>query len=284
LLLAALGLGGHFLWRHYAPVVAQHPQYLISAENVAITPPPPWIRSDIKSEVLRDAGLVGTLSVLDDAESFERRVRVAFEFHPWIREVHQIKKTLPAGLEVELSYRRPIAAVESSDRSSVSYLPVDVEAVRLPDADLTEVERRYLPRISGIASRPPVGEVWDDPRVVGAARLAAGLAGDWDQLRLVGIMPSTHPQIRGDAKFYTFEIITSGGTRVVWGAAPGGEQTAGESAFEVKRKRLLDFAAGSKSLDSIDGPEQVDVRSELKVVPRTARKPAVTADEDTQTK
>ena len=57
------------------------PQYQLTADNIHITPPPPWIRSDIKAEVLRDAGLVGTLSVLDDwatlLTSRQRRVRVS---------------------------------------------------------------------------------------------------------------------------------------------------------------------------------------------------------------
>ena len=70
---------------------------------------------------------------------------------------------------------------------------------------------------------------------------------------------------------YTFEIITSGGTRIVWGAAPGQEASAGESAFDQKRKRLLDYAAQHGQLESIDGPAAIDVRSDLVVTPRTAQ-------------
>ena len=34
-----------------------------------------WIRSDIKTQVLRDSGLVGTVSVLDDWDTLSQRVK-----------------------------------------------------------------------------------------------------------------------------------------------------------------------------------------------------------------
>jgi hypothetical protein len=280
----AVGYGGQVAWKHFLPTVARHPQFQITAENIHITPPPSWIRADVKAEVLRDAALVGTLSVIDDHVRLQRRVRDAFAFHPWVAAVGQIKIGLPASLEVELQYRQPVAAVESVDGQTVSYLPIDATGVRLPDADFSDFERRSLPRISGVAGRPSIGESWADERVTSAATLAARLADIWNQLRLVEIVPSMHAQVRGEESYYAFEIVTSGGTRIVWGAAPGREQDAAESPFDAKRKRLLDYAAGPGQLDSIDGPAAVDVRSELVVVPRTARRPAVNKEDQTETK
>jgi hypothetical protein len=272
LLVVLVGVAGHVAWRRFAPTIAGHPQYQITAERIRITPPPPWIRSDVKAEVVHDAGLAGTLSLLEDGERLQQRIRDAFGFHPWVAAVKRIRVDLPASLEVELEYRRPAAVVEAATDDGLAYLPIDVEGVRLPDADFSDVERRLLPRISGVTGRPVVGAPWHDPRVLDGARLVAGLADVWSKLRLVEIVPSPHPQIRGDARFFTFEITTSGGTRIVWGAAPGREQDAGESTFDVKRRRLLDYAAEQGQLDSIDGPAVVDVRSELVVVPRTARR------------
>ena len=117
-----------------------------------------------------------------------------------------------------------------------------------------------------------MGERWADERVTSAAALAARLADVWSQLRLVEIIPSMHAQVRGDASFYAFEIMTSGGTRIVWGAGPGREQDAAESPFDAKRKRLLDYASGPGQLDSIDGPASVDVRSDLVVPAADARR------------
>ena len=199
-----------------------HPQYQLTAESIHITPPPPWIRSDIKAQVLRDAGLVGTLSVLDDWDTLSRRVKDAFEFHPWVASVERITQRLPSSLDIELKYRQPIAAVESSDSSGVMFLPIDEHAVRLPEGDLTEAERRYLPRISGVTGRPLVGDAWDDPRVVGGAKLAAAARRRLAATAARGNHRRAAIRRRTTRrKLYTFEIVTTGGTRIVWGATPG---------------------------------------------------------------
>jgi hypothetical protein len=284
-ILVGLGFAAHFLWLQTAPLVARDPQYALSAERISITPPPPWIRSDIKSQVLRDSGLIGAVSVLDNWESLSRRVQDAFGLHPWVASVERITRRLPGSLDIELKYRRPVAAVESSDSNGVMFLPIDEHAVRLPEGDLTETERRYLPRVAGITGRPLVGDVWNDPRVIGGAALAAQLADVWQQLRLVEILANAVSSARDEKPLYSFEIVTTGGTRIIWGATPGQEPTTGESPFSQKRQRLLDYAAQHGKLESIDGPAVLDVRSELVVTPRTARKKSAASKQAaTQTK
>jgi hypothetical protein len=274
--LLGLGIGAHFMWQRDAATIARHPQYRLTEDSIHITQPPAWIRSDIKAQVIRDSGLT-SLSVLDEGETLTRRVKDAFEFHPWVASVERITKRLPASLEIELKYRRPIAAVESRDADGVTYLPIDERAVRLPEGDLTPAECRYLPRISGVTGRPRVGDAWNDPRVVGGAKLAAALTDVWQKLRLVEIIAVLQSGPHDDTQVYAYEIITTGGSRVVWGAAPGQESSAGESAFDQKRQRLLDYAAQHGKLESIDGPAAIDVRGDLVVTPRTAKKKKATA-------
>jgi hypothetical protein len=284
-LLLGLGVGTHFLWLRTAPVISRDPQYLLSAERIKITPPPAWIRSDIKSQVLRDSGLIGTVSLLDDWDSLSRRVKDAFALHPWVASVERITRRLPSSLVVELKYRRPVAAVESGDSTGVMFLPVDEQGFRLPEGDLTETECRYLPRVSGVQGRPLVGDKWDDPRVLGGVRLATQLADVWQQLRLVEILANVPNSSRDDKPFYTFELVTSGGTRIIWGATPGQESSIGESPFEQKRKRLIDYATQHGKLETLDGPAVLDVRGDLVVTPRTARKKSdASKDKTTQTK
>ena len=117
-----------------------------------------------------------------------------------------------------------------------------------------------------------------------AARLVAGLSDVWTQLRLVEIIPSPEPRIRGDVRYHTFELTTSGGTRIRWGAAPGHEPDAGESPFNVKRQRLVEYATGHGHLDSIEGPALVDVSKDLVIVPRTARRAPADSDEAAEPK
>ncbi len=285
-MLVGVEVGAHFLWQRTAPAVAHQPQYLLSADRIQINNPPGWIRSDIKTQVLDGSGLAGNISVLDDWEALAKRVKEAFEMHPWVASVERIERKLPSALEIELKYRRPIAAVESSDRTGVLFLPIDEHAIRLPEGDLTETERRYLPRVSGITGRPRVGDVWDDPRVIGGARLAQQLEDVWQKLRLVEILATIPPAMPDGKSSCTFEIVTFGGTRIIWGASPGQEPISGDSPFTLKRQRLLDYATQYGKLESIDGPEVLDVRGDLKVTPRTARhKKAATKEEGkTQTK
>lgn len=277
-LVVALGVAVHLAWLQFAATIARHPQYQITVDQIRISPPPPWIHSDIRAEVLRDAGLVGTLSVLDDSGKLQERIRDAFAFHPWVANVRRIVLSLPASIDVELEYRRPIAAVQASANPGATCSPIDVMGVRLPDSDFSEVERRYLPRIVGVGGQPLVGKPWTDERVLEAARLVAGLSDVWTQLRLVEIIPSPEPRIRGDVRYHTFELTTSGGTRIRWGAAPGHEPDAGESPFNVKRQRLVEYATGHGHLDSIEGPALVDVSKDLVIVPRTARRAPADSD------
>ncbi len=283
--LIGLGAGAHFLWLRTKPQVAHDPSYLLTLDKIHITPQPPWIRSDIKTQALRDANLVGNLSILDDWDALLRRIKEAFEFHPWVASVTRITRRLPSSLDIDLVYRKPVAAVESSDSNGVVFLPIDERAVRLPEGDLTEVERRYLPRISGITGRPLVGDHWDDPRVVGGAKLAAQLADVWQKLRLVEIIANLQSAMHDDKQLYRFDIITSGGTRIVWGMTPGDEAANGESPFRQKRQRLLNYSSQHGKLESIDGPAVLDVRSDLVVTPRTAEHTRSTKSGDaTQTK
>src|SRR5262245_31994147 len=271
-ILAGLGFAANFLWKQTAPTVARDPQYILNADRIQISTPPPWIRSDVRAQVLRDSGIAGNVSVLEDWDTLAKRIKDAFELHPWVASVEHITRKLPSSLVIEIKYRRPVAAVESSDPTGIMFLPIDDHAVRLPEGDLTETERRYLPRISGIMGRPRIGDAWNDPRVIGGAKLAAQLADVWQKLRLVEILASAQSASRDNSQLYTFEIVTTGGTRIIWGATPGQESSAGDSPFSQKRQRLLDYAAQHGKLESIDGPAVLDVRSDVVVTPRTARK------------
>ena len=265
----ALGWAGHYLWQRYAPEISQHPQYLLTEDRIILPPAPPWVPADLRKQVLRDAGMVGQLSLLDNGSILER-IKNAFEFHPWVESVESVRKSLPATIEVQLVYRTPIAAVETVDHQGVSLWPVDQTGVRLPELDLSEAERRYLPRISGALERPMIGQPWNDPRVVLGVRLASSLASVWQPLRLFEIVPLAPSEKKQFNEGTAFAILTRGGTRIFWGAAPG-EEPSGESSFSTKLERLRNYVAQHNDLHTIDGPATLDVRSDLRIQPRTAK-------------
>ena len=186
------------------PTIARHPQYQITAENIHITPPPPWIRSDIKAEVLRDAGLVGNaLGARRLGQRLPQRVRDAFEFHPWVASVERITKRLP-------SVARHRARLSPADRggrigrsrTASRFLPIDEHAS--PPAG-----RRFHATSSAATCRgspaSPAGRSWamrwDDPRVDRRRRswprrspTCGSSCGSWRS------SPSLQPQVRGDAQ------------------------------------------------------------------------------------
>jgi len=264
-----LGWGLHGVWQHFAPQISQRDSYLLADARITISALPEWITGDVRSEVVRNARLDGRLSVLDDA--FAQVVEDAFVLHPWVESVDRITKSYPAGVHVELTYRRPVAVVELVFQSVVRLVPIDRYGVHLPSADVPDIRKRYLPRIGGVVDRPPVGQPWTDLRVLGAAELAEQLAPVWETLHLVDILPSARAEIREEHRYFIFDLITRGGTRIVWGAAPGAAPPS-EDKLAAKLDRLRSCVERYGPLDSVRGPAVVDVRKELAITPRTVKK------------
>jgi hypothetical protein len=228
-------------------------QYAVTQEHVTITPRPAWIHADVRAEVFRDASLDG-LSILDD--SLAERIVHAFKLHPWVADA-KAKKRPPAEVEVELLYRRPVCMVDQGGGS----LPVDIEGVLLPSDDFSPLEKQSYPRLSGVDTAPmgPVGQHWGDGRVVGGAEIAAALAEAWGPLKLERIVPS--PRAAATAGIEpTYQLVTRGGTRILWGLAPGSTAAAEVSATE-KVARLRQYVAEHGAWEGRDGPQELDVRT-----------------------
>ena len=131
---AAVGFG-------FAFAGALRPRRLrLTANDIAITDRPWWIRSDVRTEVLRDSGLANQpLSILDDG--LVERIKRAFSLHPWVAKVVRVTKSRPGRVEVEVVYRRPVAMVEAPGEWLV---PVDMEGVVLPQRRFHTTETRRL--------------------------------------------------------------------------------------------------------------------------------------------
>jgi hypothetical protein len=264
-----LGWGLQSIWKWVEPSIIHREPYLLLAERITMTPQPEWIASDIRAEVIRNASLDQRLSILDEA--FMGVVQDAFALHPWIASVDKITKQYPAGVYVDVTFRKPVAVVELASEEGMLLVPLDANAVVLPIADVPEIRKRYMPRIQNIVDRPPAGQKWDNPRVTGAVDLAVRLADQWEPLFLVDILPSTRPEILEEHRFYVYDLMTRGGTRVVWGAAPG-MSPPGEADFATKLERLKRCVSEHGSLDTVQSPAIVDVRNQLTVTPRTVKK------------
>jgi hypothetical protein len=248
----AAAFAARAVWLHVRDDVFRGAAYRLTLDDIQITPLPSWIKSDVKAEALRDGSLDQPLLLLDD--DLSERIAKAFALHPWVATVKRVSKRYPAGANVELTYRRPVAMVEVTN----GLFPVDANGVLLPSPDFTTDEARGYPRIAQLTSQPlgPVGTEWSDPLVTGAASIAAQLGPLWNQLGLYQIR-SARPTPSSASGRAQFELVTRSGAKIVWGGSPHeaatGEPTAAEKISVLKKLQAdfgsLDEAARNHNLD-----------------------------------
>lgn len=277
-LLGVLTVGPYWAWRQVGDRVAAGDDYRLTADRVALVPPPEsvgWIRRDVKLEALRDAGLDESASILD--ADLNERLAKAFRLHPWVAAVDKVTKRYPARVEIEVEYRKPAAVVVLS---SDAWWPVDANGVVLPRDDFSPYEARRYPHITDVAGGPygPTGARWGDVRVHGAAKIAAALSADWQKYRLARVAPLVVGTGFDGVEEYEFALYTEQGTRIYWGHGPD-NSAPGEATLAEKAARLAEYAARHGSLDATDGSQDIDLRSAgpATTIPRSAAAPRANA-------
>lgn len=249
LLLAGLIAAGTYVgWRRYGPELTTGPDYQVRPADIELLPPlsaAPWIRRDVKAEVVRDASFDRPLSILD--EGLVQRVDQAFQLHPWVERVERVTKSYPARVTVRLKYRRPVAVVVVEAQS---WWPVDAAGYVLPPEDFSPLESRAYAQLNGIASPPPgpVGSRWPDARVHGGAAIAAALGEQWTKLRLSRIHVHRVPNSVDREDEYAYELWTQRNTKIHWGRATG-EPRPDEMSAAEKVALLVEYAEKNGSLD-----------------------------------
>jgi hypothetical protein len=246
--------GGLWIWNRVDDDVRQRAEYTLAPHEIQITPPPPWIRADVKSEALRAASLDEAFSILD--ERLAERLAGAFSLHPWVARVDRVAKEYPPRLVVDLVYRRPVAMVEVPG----GLFAVDEQAVLLPSDDFATADARQYLRIAGIDSQPlgPVGTAWGDPSVLEGVRIARALEGVWRELRLYSIRRVAAASSETATVQSQFELVTQSGVAIPWGRAPGSE-SANEPPVAEKIARLKTYAT-DYGLDESARRNDLDLR------------------------
>lgn len=268
-MIGALAVGSKSLWEHVGPHTLANPEYRVRRENVHLTPPPEWIRSDLRTEIWKTAGLREELSLLDD--DLCERLAKAVALHPWVAEVARVEKSYPARVDVTVVYREPVCMIEVPG----GLYPLSADGVLLPSGDFSPIEARRYPRIAGLAPRTagPVGTRWQDASVRGASALAGVLRPHWLDLQLDRIEPAAG----GTDDEPRFQLYTLRGSRIQWGrppeAAAADESTAAEPSAAEKLAWLLDYVSRHDSLDGPDGPQELDLPRLVRPVPHTAELP-----------
>lgn len=236
----ALAFAALEAWRQYGTTHAHFETYMVSEQGIEITPPPPWVRASVKSDVIR-LGSLEQVSLLETDTS--RRVAQAFALHPWVQQVQRVAKHYPASIRVDVTYRRPVAVVEVERGDQPGLLPIDRDGILLPPEDFSIAQVKSLPRIAVGQTFPAgsVGTAWGDERVAAAALIAEALCDDWPDTPLFQI--ASLPAIAGGAaQASSFEIVSRDGRRYLWGRAPG-QEGASEQSSADKRAELLKWIA-----------------------------------------
>jgi hypothetical protein len=239
-------------WQRWGRTVVTRPIYRIAVENIRVTPPPAWIRGDVRAEVFRD-GALNDLTIFDKDVTI--RVYQAFELHPWVAKVKRVSKQPPARLEVDLEYRRPVAWVEVPrgvlPGSEGGVIPVDRDAVVLPSRDFSpdDVAEYLRLSIAGISPCGLAGDPWGDPRVAGAARIAELLGDSWRQWNLFRIRLDGDTDSARHSRPPVYEIETLSQRRIIWGHAPQVDAPH-EPGAAIKLSRLAKLAGSSGGFSS----------------------------------
>ncbi len=263
----------------YLPDLSGRDEYRVTADQIVINEPPHWVSRKVVQEAMKRSGLADSLSVLD-SDSAEQ-IAQAFRDHPWISKVVSVSKSYPAKIEVELEYRRPVAMV----RLKQGLYPVDANGVLLPSADFPISEAERYPVIANITSTPegPEGTRWGDVCVTGGARIAEIMlpqpAEDeetqdlWTEFKISEIRAPKRQAADEYVEDLTFEFVTDGGSRIIWGRAPGSSHP-GELETEQKIGRIREYIATYGGLDEPDGPYELDIRhwQHISRIPLTAER------------
>lgn len=254
------------------PDIGNRPEYQLWADSIHITKTPQWVPNDLVSQIATQVHMTPTRSILDERLTVD--LAEAFRQHPWIEKVVKVTKSVPARVDVELIYRRPVAMVEISK----GLLPIDAHGVLLPPTAFTpEIAQRY-PLITQpkTAPRGAVGQPWGDPQVLAAAKLAAVLLPHWQDFRLSTIEIPTGITLRARQEELVFQLLTQGGSRIVWGRAPGVIYPL-ELSADQKIGRLEECLTRFGGFDQPDGPYEIDIRhfQEITRVRLTATKEAL---------
>ena len=168
-----------------------------------------------------------------------------------------MRKSFPAKIEVELTFRSPAAMVAVPD----GLYPIDAKGILLPPIDFSVADARLYPVIRGVQSPPPSAEGtrWRDPAVIGAAQLAELLRPNWKKLNLAAIRLPHKKRPLIQPEDLTFDLETRGGSLIRWGRAPASDHP-GELTPQQKIGRMQKYLADFGSFDAPHGPYEIDIR------------------------
>ncbi|WP_164104601.1 hypothetical protein [Candidatus Laterigemmans baculatus] len=235
---AALLVGSYVAWHHWGAERIGRQYYRLEREAVSITPPPPFVQSDITAAVFETHQLEKTSLLHRQATA---TIAQAYQTHPWVQQVVRVEKRSD-GVDIHLRYRQPMAMVrvisQHAEVKGPAVFVVDGRGILLPPEDFVGFDTTSLLHIEVPGTYPTggIGSPFGDQRVIAAAALAELLEKHREICNLAAIT-LTNPN-RAFNESWVYAIIRTDGTRFIWGSAPG-EEVRGEPSAAAKLQALL---------------------------------------------
>ncbi len=262
LVATVLMVGGaiHF-WNRYRDELVDVRHYDLSAEKIVINKQPDWVEEDLRQTVVSQ--LSSSHNLLD--VNLVRSTARTLSENPWIENVNRIEK-VASGLQVNLTYRYPIALVDFVQKNILP-VPIDRMAVVLDRKVLSSYPDDRLLRISvprPDATRPKQWDVWQDVRILAAAKLCYFLSDQASDLQLFRVVTFELP-IRDGKLTKPLEIWTKNGVKIVWGNALDQPTSVEASALE-KLQAIQQFVVEHGPLVNLDRQKKIDVRTGVAIL------------------
>lgn len=238
------------------PDLKSRPEYQVAFQEIQLSPRPSGtVPNDLVRQIQRQRDFPEWVSTLDPG--LAQRLAAAFREQPWIESVREVRLTYPPQIVVQVDYRRPVALVALKS----GLYPVDPEGVVLPPADFSPKDAERFPVVQNVRSVPagPAGLAWGDPVVLAAARLADAMRNDWPDLQLTAIVAPKPAKADIDPSELIFSLTAKGGSKIVWGRAPGSGHP-GELTAVQKIGRLHKYLREFGGFDQPRGPYEIDIR------------------------
>lgn len=278
LLPAALCLGAVITrpWlSRWLPDISRRSEFALRTDHIRLASDAPWLPRDYLPRLAATAEIPADASVLDP--TIIQRLAGALRADPWVRSLREIRQHRDGGISIDADFRRPVLMVQTA----TGVYPLDREAVLLPPQDFTVDEVASYPQARNATSLPsgPAGTVWSDPAIQGAAKLAEELSESdgqrtlWQQFTLQAILLPSPAGIGGNRETPLYVLLTTGGSNLLWGRAPGLELN--EPSAEQKIERLRYYLQQRGSFETDGQPTRINILLPESIVaeplPRVAR-------------
>lgn len=240
-------IGGAAVWGYFAlhEEIRLSPAYRMTSQSLYLEKGPSWMTEAIRADLdIRrlDPAFPHEFSLLD--EDICDRMAEAYGRCLWVEKVERIVRRDPRSdpsrppLEVYLKFRRPLAFVQVQD----GFCLVDEKGVRLPGLYRgPQLGGSTFVAVTGVPwAAPQPGQMWDDPSLAAALKVAAAIEPKRQTFHLVSIDMSNFGY-KHDRRDTEIALWTANETRIKWGKAPSPEAEMLQEKTAVQKVAYLEF-------------------------------------------